>query len=113
MVGKYSPYIYQSDDIKIFLKFHQNISFNWAKGTNDVTPKTSNGHNFGLDYRRPIILYIFGIRSSGSNQLLQLHLCLTNLIFLFALKEAKFQFYGYFMSIRSDFRGWYSSPVRA
>ena len=78
--------------MKIFPKFYQDISLNWAKGTNDVTPKTSNGHNFGLDYRRPTILYTFGIRSSGSNQLLQLHLCLTNLNFSFALKWGKAPF---------------------
>ena len=68
----------------MFSKLHQNNSPNLAKKTNDVTPKASNGNIFVFDYRRPMIIYIFGIGSSGSTQLLPLHLSLTNFIFFFA-----------------------------
>ena len=58
---KFSPYIVQTDDIKLTPKFYQNISLSWAKMTNDVChTKNFNGHIYGLNYCRTFRNQVLG-----------------------------------------------------
>ena len=70
-------------------KFYQKFFLNGVKWTNDVTPKTSNGHIFEFNYRRLMILSIFVILSSKSNLFLQLHICFENFVIVYVWKWAK------------------------
>ena len=79
-----SPYINQSDDIKIFWSSCPNLDILviLSNGTCDVIKKSSNANISRTVHSRHMILYIFGISTSSSNQLTPLRLSLTNFIFL-------------------------------